>query len=349
LIVPWRTPSLTQFHDPSRSMRTFNIVSRLMIWVGVSSLTVWSSSAVPAIRLPDWNSLGVSLITGREYLAAGSRHGALDVYLPAGHTETPAFKRGRPAVLVIHGGSWLGGSAAAWRADPSDMVIRLVEQGLVVFALDYRLARPDEPSWPAIVGDLREAVRWVRRHGGEFGVDPGRIAVLGISAGAHLAALLGVQSEERGPDGVSSRVQAVVSFYGPSDLATVMRARRLSHEPVRTFIGDRRSRMANDLAEASPISHVTHDDPPFLLLHGTDDHWVPLDQSVRMASTLAIAGVPHRLIVVPGARHGFGMTVEYPTHRDLLPEIIGFLENVWNISSVAARHARRCCCYDACT
>ena len=145
---------------------------------------------------------------------------ALDVYLPAGHTATPAAKRGRPAVLVIHGGSWLGGSAAAWRTDPSDMVVRLAQQGLVVFALDYRLARPDEPSWPAIVGDLREAVRWVRRHGDEFGVDPGRIVVLGISAGAHLAALLGVQSEERGTDSVSSRVQAVVSFYGPSDLAS---------------------------------------------------------------------------------------------------------------------------------
>jgi acetyl esterase/lipase len=329
-------------------MRTINIVSRLIMWVGVSLLTLWSWSAGPAIRQPDWNSLGVSLIAGREYLAAGSRRRALDVYLPTGHTETPATKRGRPAVLVIHGGSWVGGSAAAWRTDPSDIVIRLAQNGLVVFAVDYRLARPDEPSWPTIVGDLREAVRWVRRHGGEFGVDPGRIAVLGISAGGHLAALLGTQSEERGPDGVSSRVQAVVSFYGPSDLATLIRVRRLSYEPVRTFIGDRRSRMASDLAEVSPISHVSDDDPPFLLLHGTDDRWVPLDQSVRMASALAIAEVPHRLIVVPGARHGFGMTVKYPKHRDLLPEIIGFLENVWNISSVAARHARRCCWYGTC-
>ena len=214
---------MTRSHDPSRSMCTISIVSHLMVLVGVSSLTLWSWSAAPAVPQPNWNSLGVSLITGREYLTVGSSRRRLDVYLPAGHTATPAAKRGRPAVLVIHGGSWLGGSAAAWRTDPSDMVVRLAQHGLVVFALDYRLARPDEPSWPAIVGDLREAVRWVRRHGGEFGVDPGRIAVLGISAGAHLAALLGVQSEERGPDGVSSRVQAVVSFYGPSDLAALIR------------------------------------------------------------------------------------------------------------------------------
>jgi acetyl esterase/lipase len=173
--------------------------------------------------------------------------------------------------------------------------------------------------------------------------------VLGISAGAHLASLLGTLAEETGPDGVSSRVQAVVSFYGPSDLARLMSSRRLSHEPVRTLLGDGPSRSADLAAEASPISHVTHDDPPFLLLHGSDDRWVPLDQSIRMASTLAIVGVPHRLIVIPGARHGFGLTVEYPAHRDLLPDIVGFLENVWNISSVAAQSCRRCCWYERCT
>jgi acetyl esterase/lipase len=322
---------------------------RLIVWIGVSSVTLWSWSTAPAIRQLDWNSLGISLITGREYVSDGWHRRTLDVYKPAKHTETRASKRGRPAVLVIHGGSWLGGSAAAWRADPSEVVIRLAQEGLVVFAADYRLARPAEPSWPAIMGDLREAVRWVRRHSGEFGVDPGRIVVLGISAGAHLAALLSLQSEEQGPDGVSSRVQAVVSFYGPSDLAALVRSRRLSHEPVRTLMGDQPSRNADSLAEASPISYVTHDDPPFLLIHGSDDRWVPLDQSLRMASSLAIAGVPHRLIVVPGARHGFGMTVESPAHRDLFPEIIGFLENVWNISSVAAQDVRRCCWYGACS
>jgi acetyl esterase/lipase len=340
---------LTRSHDPSRSMRTIAIVSRLIVWIGVLSWTLWSWLAAPAIGQPDWNGLGVALIKGREYLAAGSQRTSLDIYLPDTHFDKPVSKQGRPAVLVIHGGSWIGGSAAAWRADPSEVVIRLAQQGLAVFAVDYRLARPGKPSWPAVVADLREAVRWVRRHSDEFGVDSGRIAVLGISAGAHLAALLGTQPEEQGPDGVSSRVQAVVSFYGPSDLARLMVARRLFHEPVRMFIGDGPSRSADLVAEASPISHVTHDDPPFLLFHGSDDHWVSLDQSVRMASTLAIAGVPHRLIVVPGARHGFGLTVEYPSHRDLLPEIVGFLESVWNISSVAAQKSRRCCWYGACT
>ena len=90
-----------------------------------------------------------------------------------------------------------------------------------------------------------------------------------------------------GPDGVSSRVQAVVSFYGPSDLTALMSSRRLAHEPARVLLGDVASSSADHAAVASPIEHVTHDDPPMLLIHGTDDAWVPLDQSVRMAAALA--------------------------------------------------------------
>jgi acetyl esterase/lipase len=212
---------------------------------------------------------------------------------------------------------------------------------MVVFAVDYRLARPGKPSWPAVVGELREAVWWIRRHAAELGIDPGRIAAVGISAGAHLAAMIGTLDEELGPDGVSARVQAVVSFYGPTDLPGLIQSRRLGHEPVRSLLGADPSTAADVLAATSPISHVTPDDPPFLLLHGSEDRWVPLDQSVRMASALAMAGIPHRLIVVSGARHGFGVTVESPVHRDLLPEIVAFLEAAWNISSVAALTARR--------
>ena len=123
-------------------MRTIAIVSRLIVWFGVSSVTLWSWIAAPAIEEPDWNALGVSLVKGREFLAAGTPRSTLDIYLPARHPDTAQSKRGRPAVLVIHGGSWIGGSAVAWRADQSEVVIRLAQQGLVVFAVDYRLARP---------------------------------------------------------------------------------------------------------------------------------------------------------------------------------------------------------------
>jgi acetyl esterase/lipase len=200
---------------------------------------------------------------------------------------------------------------------------------MVVLAIDYRLARPGWPSWPAAVGDLREAVRWVRRHADELGIDPDRIAAMGESAGGHLAGLLGALPDERGDDGVSSRVQAVVSFYAPSDLPRLMETRRLPHEPARVFLGDAVSGRDDAATEASPIAYVTPDDPPVLLVHGSDDAWVPLEQSVRLAEALDRAGVRNRLIILDGARHGFGTLVETPP-RDLVPDILAFLNRVWN-------------------
>jgi len=214
--------------------------------------------------------------------------------------------------------------------DPNNTIIRLAQQGLVVVAVDYRLARPGSPSWSGVIDDLREAVRWMRRHASELEIDPDRIVALGQSSGAHLAALLGTLPDKLGTDGVSSRVQAVVSFYGPTDLARLIRTRHLDHEPARILLGN--DETSKTEFQASPIHHVTNDDAPMLLLHGSDDKWVRPEQSARMAEALESAGVPHRLIVVDGARHGFEATVNYPVKCDLLPEILAFLESVWNVS-----------------
>ena len=141
-------------------------------------------------------------------------------------------------MLAIHGGSWCGGSRTDYRSDPNNTVVRLAQQGLVVVAVDYRLARPGSPSWPSVIDDLRESVRWMRRHASELEIDPDRIVAVGQSSGAHLAALLGTLPEELSLDGVSSRVQAVVSFYGPSDLAYLIKTRHLNHEPARILLGN---------------------------------------------------------------------------------------------------------------
>ncbi len=216
----------------------------------------------------------------------------------------------------------------AFRHDARNMVVRLAQRGFVVFAIDYRLARPGSPSWPSVVEDLREAVRWVRRRCLEFGANPGQIAVMGQSSGGHLAALLATLPESRGPDGVSSRVQAVVNLYGPSDLVGLINFRRLAREPARAFLGDLVAESTSGATQASPLDQVNADAPPMLLVHGDDDAWVPVDQSVRMAKALDRAGVPNRLIVVEGARHGFETAIEAPVKRDLLPEIVDFLEGI---------------------
>ena len=217
----------------------------------------------------------------------------------------------------------------AVRYDAHNTVVRLAQRGFVVAAIDYRLARPGKPSWPAVVDDLREAVRWLRRHSTEYGIDPGRIAVMGQSSGGHLAAVLGTLPEARAPDGVSSRVQAIIDLYGPSDLAGLMSFRRLTHEPARVLLGDDELRSTNLAAQASPLEQVTAETPPTLLIHGDDDAWVPLDQSVRMSQALDRAGVLNKLIVIHGARHGFETALEEPVKHDLLPEIVDFLDRAW--------------------
>jgi acetyl esterase/lipase len=252
---------------------------------------------------------------------------ATDVYLPPGSAGDPTGDGRRPAVIAIHGGSWRGGSRMAFRSGSSNTIIRLADRGLVVFAIDYRLALLSSPAWPAVLEDLRESVRWVRRNAGRFGIDPDRITLLGQSSGAHLAALVAALPGKPAADGVSARVQAVVSFYGPTDLALLATERHLAHEPVLSFLGARDPRQSESARNASPINQITSDAPPTLLLHGSDDVWVPLEHSERMARALVQAGVRNRLIVVPGARHGFEAAVEYPERLDLLPEILAFLES----------------------
>jgi acetyl esterase/lipase len=304
--------------------------SQIIASLALLTLTAWAWQSPPIADQPDWNVLGVLHSQAIVYRAEAGRRMELDVYRSTRASVAAPIGQLRPAVVAIHGGSWIGGSMTVFRHDAGKVVARLAQRGLVVFAIDYRLARPGSPGWPDSIDDIREAVRWVRRHCQEFDVDPGRIAVLGQSSGGHLASLLATLPDSPGPDGVSSQVQAVVNFYGPSDLVGLMGFRRLAHEPVRAFLGEQVAESTSRADQASTLSHVTADAPPMLLIHGDDDVWVPLDQSVRMAQALERAGVPHRLIVVKGARHGFETALIDPVARDLIPEIIDFLERAWN-------------------
>ena len=120
-------------------------------------------------------------------------------------------------------------------------------------------------------------------------------------------------------------------MYGPTDLPDLVIRRHLSSDPVKKLLGEDSPDWLSRARAASPLEHVSPDDSPTLLAHGSDDRWVPLDQSQRMAKSLSQAGVPDRLIVVPGARHGFELLIEYPETRDLLPEILAFLDFVWQV------------------
>jgi acetyl esterase/lipase len=298
---------------------------RTLSWLGVGSAITWLWLSDPRVPVPDAERPLVQVRRDLVYRSTGGRQARLDVYLPPGPMGLPCNRPWRPAILAIHGGSWIGGSKFQYFGASE----RLAAHGYVVFAVDYLLARPGKPSWPEVLDDLRAAVAWIRRSAEEYHVDPARLTAWGTGAGGHLAMLLGTLPAKSERDGTELSVQSVVSFCGPTDLLDLVRARQLPNDPARIFLGGQVDSWPELARSASPLWNLRSDVPPMLLAHGTDDPFVPFEQSLRMAERLSNLGVMHRLIVVPGARHGFEPQVGYPEERDLLPEIFAFLENVW--------------------
>jgi acetyl esterase/lipase len=213
----------------------------------------------------------------------------LDVYQPAERGSAP-----RPAVILIHGGGWIDLDKSTMRG----MGQFLARHGFVAFALDYRLFDGKENAWPAQLDDVQRAVRWVRAHAERYGVNPDRIGAFGHSAGAQLAALLGMEETRDNSDPslakFSSRVQAVVDVSGPTDFTTHRDPEDLAF--LTRFLGADFAQHPEVWREASPVYHVAKEDAPFLIVHGTRDESVPLTQPQELLEKLQAAGVPAALI-----------------------------------------------------
>ncbi|UCG56130.1 MAG: penicillin acylase family protein [Phycisphaerales bacterium] len=233
----------------------------------------------PVIEMPK----GVELIKDIEYGRVGDRVLKLDLYKPK---KTAGAG---PGLVFIHGGAWKGGNKDIYRI----YAARYAQRGYVAVSIAYRLS--GEAPFPAAVEDAKCAVRWMRTNADKYGVDAQNICVVGGSAGGHLALMVGYTSGDEslegsgGHKGVSSRVQAVVDIYGPCDLTVpVVRDAGV----VREFLGGQKYEDARELyRKASPLFALTADDPPTLLLHGTLDEVVPIDQSDKLASALKQVGV----------------------------------------------------------
>lgn len=212
------------------------------------------------------------------YSSPGGGDLAADVYLPASSGN-------RPAVLVLHSGSWQRGSKARMTAVSE----ALARYGFVVINANYRLAPASRH--PAQLSDVRAAVSWIRANARELGVDPRRIGMLGYSAGGHLALLSALS--QNGPKDASA-VQAVVSAGGPTDLTTL-----LDVSPLHQFLGKTRSESPELYRLASPIEYASASAPPTLLIHGEYDLIVPKEQSERLFEKLKALGAPVELRWLP--------------------------------------------------
>jgi acetyl esterase/lipase len=210
-----------------------------------------------------------------------------------------------PAVVCIHGGGWVGGS----RKQMSTTIEVLARRGYVAVVPDYRLA-PKHP-FPAAVEDCKAAVRWLRGNAERYRIDSNRIGTVGLAAGGHLACLLGVTNPEDGLEGAggypdrSSKVQAVVSFFGPTDLTAGVWSKQARELNLVPFLGGSLAEKPEVYRKASPLHYPCKEGPPFLFLHGSADSTVPLQQSEDLAARIRQGGGSATVVTFSGEGHRF--------------------------------------------
>ncbi len=207
----------------------------------------------------------------------------LDLYIPGG-------KGPFPIIVHVHGGGWRTGD----KADPRALlgITALIHAGYAVASINYRLS--SEAKFPAQIQDVKAAVRWLRANAKAYQLDADKIGAVGESAGGHLVALLGTSSEipeleglELGNEGFSSRVQAVVDLFGPIDF---LPNGELSGDEINKLetklLGQPLYKRPDLVRKANPITYISSDDPPFLIMHGTHDRLVPPQQSKEFYDAL---------------------------------------------------------------
>jgi acetyl esterase/lipase len=303
-------------------------------WWGRCAKTL-AAIVLLVILSPDTRAQTVPTRPALPYAVVGGRSLLLDLYLP------PAPATPRPVVVWLHDGGWLSGN----RVLPA-FVPALLARGVAIASVDYRLTTQagqfgsEGVTFPAQIHDVKGAIRYLRANAAMLGLDPARIGVWGSSSGGHLAALAGTSGnvpELEGAVGgnlsVSSRVQAVVDYYGPTDLlqlnpdVTTPPGSNVDHDPPSApgslligyslagqGLGVLRNNASNAAAPfpvfralalaASPLTHIDSRDPPVAIVHGTADPQVAIRQSERLRDALLAAGVFADFTAVPGAGHG---------------------------------------------
>ena len=237
------------------------------------------------------------------YVTDGHERQKLDLYVPADTGEN------LPLIIWVHGGAWLGGNKTHYRP------MEYLSAGYAGASINYRLSQ--HAVFPAQIEDVKAAIRWLRANAETYRLDPNRFAAWGSSAGGHLVAMLGTAGDiaefEVGENlEVSSKVQAVVDYFGPTDFLQ-MDAHRLPdglvHDvpdsPESKLVGGPIQEHKDRVAKANPITYVSKDDSPFLIIHGDQDKLVPFHQSMLLNDALEKAGVPVTFYRVEGGGHGW--------------------------------------------
>ncbi|MEI7775476.1 MAG: alpha/beta hydrolase [Verrucomicrobiota bacterium] len=244
-----------------------------------------------------------------------------DVYLP-----TQGFQSPRPVLFLIHGGGWAAGDKASPKQ--TEIAQFAIDEGYVAVAINYSLtkflngnprAEKIRAGWPNNIYDCKCALQWVKQNADTLGINPDKIAVVGSSAGAHLALLLGLSAHNNelnaypSPQLHDNTVRCVIDFYGVTDVRQF---------EVYSLLSERDRYNPKSLALASPIEHLSESSPPVLILHGNLDSDVEPAFSSNFAAKAKALNANCETIFIENAGHGFGLQAN---ERDLRPLLRNFL------------------------
>ena len=280
------------------AMQIIEILTLILFSVAATLALAQRRGSTEAMNVPE----GVTVHRDIAYVTDGHERQKLDLYVPdAG--------KNLPLIIWIHGGAWRGGNKTHYFPKA------YLNAGYAGASINYRLSQ--HAIFPAQIEDVKAAVRWLRANSETYRIDPSRFAAWGSSAGGHLVAMLGTTGDiaefKVGENlHVSSQVQAVVDYYGPTDFLQ-MDAQRLPdglvHDapdsPESQLVGGPIQENEDRVAKANPITYVSKEDPPFLIIHGDQDKLVPYQQSVLLKDALEKAGVPVKFYRVEGGGHGW--------------------------------------------
>ena len=301
----------------------------------ISILMLIPLMAAAASKPPRSAPEGVGIERDITYLAPGRKE-KLDLYQPL--SRSPEDRS--PAVVIIHGGGWVGGDKGADREFVTGTT--LAKAGYVCVSIEYW--KQADKRWPTNLQDCKNAVRWLRVNSGRLKIDPARIGVIGGSAGGHLALMVAYTAGNAELDpkplypGVSDAVCACVNMYGISNLLT-RQGTDDSGKPDGKLMGSQlfpesREDAPDKWKLASPVSHIRKDCPPTLTLHGTGDTTVDRDQSKELDAALRAAGVESKLIMVDGANHAWPLKTSKFDHT---MDVLGFFDRHLRPDAAGAR------------
>jgi acetyl esterase/lipase len=258
-------------------------------------------AVLPAFISPAEDSALVKIIPDLEYARVGDVSLKLDLYVPAG-------KPNPPLIVWVHGGAWRSGS----KGNPP--IKKLVDGGYALASVDYRLS--PQAKFPAQIHDIKAAIRYLRTVSPHWNIPSDKIVIAGDSAGGHLAALVGVSNDDTNLEGTvgndlkqSSAVQGIISFYGGSDLTTILdqstpKGLAMRVPALELLLGGQPQDVPALARQASPVFYVNAHSPPLLLFHGDQDQQMPINQAHELCGTYEKVHAQVEFNVVHGAGHG---------------------------------------------